>query len=341
MIAKRVMSKRGQGFRGLAAYLLTVKGDADPASWTRLGLLPTVAERSVGKLAWARVSNCRTSDPGWATKEIVATQARNTRAKADKSYHLVVSWPLGEAPTRAQMEAVEDRLVAALGFDGHQRISAAHRDREHVHLHVAVNRIDPITYHATHPFRDHFRLQSACVELEAEHGFTRGTHSRDAHEAARNREVARGLERPEAVSPDPAREAFRRERTAALRARDAALKALRARHAEHARRLSEWHSERLRQEGALSLRGHMRRDGFAHLAEQRRKDRAERMAREAEERRAVLAAHPIPEWAEFRPATGASLAAQPTPGREKPAGRVQARPRQYAPAYRRPEGYER
>lgn len=345
MIAKRVMSKRGGGYRKLAAYLLVVKGDADPASWTRLGLLPADAEQPAGKLAWARVTNCRTSDPGWATKEIIATQARNTRAKADKSYHLVVSWPLGEAPTRAQMEAVEDRLVASLGFDKHQRISALHRDREHVHLHVAVNRIDPVTHHAAHPFRDHFRLQAACAELEAEHGFARGAHSRDEHEAARNREARRDREtgaKPRHVAPpDPAREAFRRERAAALRARDAAMRALRARHAEHARRLADWHAERLRQEGALALRGHMRRDGFAHLAEQRRRDRTERMAREAEERRAVLAAHPIPSWAEFAHTGTATTSAHPAPGRQKPAERVQARPRQYDPAYKRPEGHER
>lgn len=347
MIAKRVMSKRGGGYRKLAAYLLVVKGDADPASWTRLGLLPAVAEQPAGKLAWARVANCRTSDPGWATKEIIATQGRNTRAKADKSYHLVVSWPLGEAPTRAQMEAVEDRLVASLGFDKHQRISAMHRDREHVHLHVAINRIDPVTHHAVHPFRDHFRLQSACAELEAEHGFARGAHSRDAHEAARNREARRDREvgtMPRVVAtPDPAREAFRRERAAALRARDAAMRALRVRQAEHARRLAEWHSERLRQEGALALRGHMRRDGFAHLAEQRGRDRSERLARETEERRALLAAHPIPSWAEFaRSGAGApNTAAQPARGRNKTAERVQSRPRQYDPAYKRPEAHER
>lgn len=345
MIAKRVMSKRGQGFRKLAAYLLVVKGDTVPAAWMRTGLLGMEGEHTTGKLAWARVTNCRTADPGWATEEIIATQDRNTRARADKSYHLVVSWPLGEAPTRAQMEAAEDRLVGALGFDGHQRISAAHRDRGHVHLHVAINRIDPLTFHAVHPFRDHFRLQEACVELEAEHGFARGVHSRDAHEAARNREAARTPGRGRSAAPDPAREAFRKARVEALRARDAALRALRARHAEYARRLAEWHSERLRQEGALALRGHLRRDGFAHLAGQRRKDRAERMAREAEERRAMLAAHPIPRWEDFDRARGGTIAASGTDparrDRDKAAERASSRPAPYKPAYRHPEEHQR
>lgn len=346
MIAKRVMSKRGQGFRKLAAYLLVVKGDTPPAAWTRAGLLRPEGEHATGKLAWSRVTNCRTRDAGWATEEILGTQDRNTRARADKAYHLVVSWPLGEAPTRAQMEAAEDRLVSALGFDGHQRISAAHRDRGHVHLHVAINRIDPVTFHAAHPFRDHFRLSAACAELEAEHGFARVVHSRDANEAARNREAARGQSRspgPGQVAPRvPEHEAFRRERSAALKARDAAFKSLRARQADYARRLADWHAERLRQEGVLALRGHLRRDGFAHLAEQRRKDRAERLTRERREREAVSAAHPVPTWEDFKRTSGV-----PQPGtqrsgaRDKSAERVPARPGPYNPAYKRPEEHQR
>lgn len=337
MIVKHITSKQGQGFRKLAVYLLVVRGDTDPASWTRAGLLPD-PEQTTGKLAWAHVTNCRTTDPGWATKEIIATQGRNTRAKADKSYHLVVSWPLGEAPTRVQMEAVEARLVSALGFDGHQRIAAAHRDREHVHLHIAVNRIEPVTFRAVHPFRDHFRLQAACVELEAEHGFARGIHSRDGHEAAQNREARDQAQTAPATParPDPAHEAFRRQRIAALQARDKALKALRVRQAEYARTLSAWHSERLRQEGALTLRGHLRRDGFAHLADQRRKDRADRQTREAKERAAVMAAHSIPQWQDFRSET---VQHRPVPVRT--AERGQARPARYKPAYRQPEEHQR
>ncbi len=60
------------------------------------------------KVAWARATNCRTDDPGWAVKEILLTQARNTRSRSDKSYHLVVSFPEGEKPTRTQIEDIED-----------------------------------------------------------------------------------------------------------------------------------------------------------------------------------------------------------------------------------------
>ncbi len=338
MIAKRVMSpKGGAGFRRLGAYVLNAKGNADPASWTRLNSYVLDTEHAGEKVAWARVTNCGTSDPGWAVKRIIATQARNTRAKADRSYHLVVSFPRGEKPTRAQMEDIEDRLCEAIGFGDHQRVSAVHQNTDHWHLHVAINRVHPVTHHAVHPFRDHYRLQDGCAELEIKHGLTREVHSRDAHEAACN-DTRRREGRP-GRGQEPTHEAFRKARAEALRARDAAVKALRVQHAEYARRLSDWHSERLRQEGALALHGHLRRDGFAHLAEQRRKDRAERLAREAEERHAVLAAHPIPTWAEF---VGAAGTQPPTvPERDKSAGRDRSRAASYKPTYKQPEEQQR
>ena len=320
--------------------MLNAKGGADPASWTRLNAYVLDENNKGEKVAWARVSNCGTDDPGWAVKRIIATQSRNTRARADKSYHLVISFPPGEMPTREQVEDIEDRLCEAIGFGDHQRVSATHQNTDNWHHHVAINRIHPETLHAVHPFRDHYRLQEACAELEIKHGLVIERHSRDAHEAARNRQepergheaeqptglgqqavvqdppsgiAAQKAERshsaavgqskmPQApkaradAGPDLNYEAFRRKRAAAYRERTKAMKALRAQQADYARRLSAWHSERLRQEGLTGNRGHLRRDGFAHLADQRRQDRAERLGREAQERQTLMASFEIPVW---------------------------------------------
>ena len=318
MIATRIMApKGGSGFRRLAAYVVNAKGDADPASWTRLGAYVLDTNHAGEKVAWARVSGCQTTDPGWAVKEVLATQARNKRAKADKSYHLVVSFPPGEKPSREQMEQIEDRLVAALGFEEHQRISAVHQNTDNWHLHVAINRVHPKTFCAIHPFRDHYRLQEAVAELEIEFGLTRTAVSRNAAEAARNvqqkREAGQGRAAPvtqertsvakAASRPPPPRSttrgAFERDLARARAAREKALRALRIRQAAYAKQLYEWHSERLRKEGLSMLRGHLRRDGFAHLAERRRHDRTERLATEADERRQVMNAHPLPQWKDY------------------------------------------
>jgi hypothetical protein len=89
VIAKRVPSpKGGAGFERLGAYVLNAKRQIDPASWTRLNAYILDAENAGEKVAWARVTNCQSDDPGWAVKEILATQARNTRSQSDR----VITW---------------------------------------------------------------------------------------------------------------------------------------------------------------------------------------------------------------------------------------------------------
>lgn len=145
------------------------------------------------KVAWAWATNCGNDDPGWAVRGILATQARNTRSRSDKSYHLVVSFPEGERPTRNQLEDIEDRLCVALGFAEHQRVSAVHQNTDNWHLHVAINKVHPTTFRNVTPHRDHYRLQEACAELEIRHGLTREPHTLDARQSAEQRQQkARG-----------------------------------------------------------------------------------------------------------------------------------------------------
>ena len=116
MIAKRIVrEKAASDFERLGAYVLNARGGVDPASWSRLGAYVLDEAHQGEKVAWARVSNCQSDDPGWAVKEILATQARNTRSQADKSYHLVVSFPEGERPTREQLADIEDWLCVLRG----------------------------------------------------------------------------------------------------------------------------------------------------------------------------------------------------------------------------------
>ena len=338
MIAKVVPGKKGSGFRDLGAYLMDVKSGAHPAGWSHTGLIQRGYEQNGAKVAWIRATNSATTDPGWTLTAMMAHADMNTRAKGSKYLHLVVSFPPGESPDRDQLEIIEHRFVVALGMEHHMRVSVGHRDQGHAHFHVILSRIDPVTYHIKHPFRDRFRLQATCLELEQELGLTKGRHPRDA------REVALGKEHPDRPIPtlDPSVESFKRARAAALLARDRAVREMQVRHVDYARRLAEWHTERSRQEEVLALRGHLRRDGFTHLAEQRRKDRAERMVRERQEREAVLAAHPVPTWEDFCRAGGTQPpGTAAAAGRDTPAERASARPAPYKRAYKNPEEHQR
>ena len=187
MITKHIATPNGgSGFKRLAGYVLNARAEhrdaTDPASWTRLGAYILDTQHDGEKVAWARATNCGNDDPGWASKAILSTQERNTRSKSDKSYHLVISFPEGERPTREQIEDIEDRLCEAIGFGEHQRVSAVHQNTDNWHLHVAVNKVHPTTFRNVTPHRDHYRLQEACAELEIRHGLTQEPHTVDVEQ---------------------------------------------------------------------------------------------------------------------------------------------------------------
>ena len=195
MIAMRIVREKGASdFERLGAYVLNARGGVDPASWLRLGAYVLDEAHQGEKVAWAGVTNCQSEDPGWAVKEMLATQARNTRSRGDKSYHLVVSFPEGERPTREQLADIEDRLCAALGFAEHQRVSAVHQNTDNWHMHIAINKVHPRTFRNMEPFRDHFRLQEACAELELKHGLVRDNHTPEPNRGSKARGKAADFE---------------------------------------------------------------------------------------------------------------------------------------------------
>jgi hypothetical protein len=113
-----------------------------------------------------------------AALEISAKQALNRRSKADRTYHLVVSFPPGERPTLAQLHYIEDELCQSIGLADHQRISAVHTDTKHLHLHVAISKVHPVSLCCIEPYYDKQRLMHACERLEVELGLQRTNHGR-------------------------------------------------------------------------------------------------------------------------------------------------------------------
>lgn len=98
--------------------------------------------------------------------------ANSQKESRDKSYHLVVGFPLGEHPSTQQIEMMSSRFIKELGFDQHLVVGAVHHDTDTTHLHLAINRVHPerLTLHA--PFNDYRVLERVCRELEHELGLT-------------------------------------------------------------------------------------------------------------------------------------------------------------------------
>jgi hypothetical protein len=183
VIAKRIVrdSAGRSDFSRLAKYVLTAQGRSDPATWVRTADYVLDTAHQGAKVGTVRITNCRSEDPAMAVAEIKATQARNTRSKTDKTYHLVVSFPPGERPDAAQLRYIEDELCAAIGFQDHQRLSAVHTDTDHLHLHVAINKVHPRSFSNIEPYFDYKRLMETCARLEIELNLER-THHRGSRE---------------------------------------------------------------------------------------------------------------------------------------------------------------
>ena len=150
--------------------------DATKSHFARLAVYIT---REFGKadkgneILFQKVTNCQTDNPQDALKEIEAVQAKNTRTTQDRTYHFIVSFPREEKPTAEQLEDIEQQLCESIGYGKHQRISALHNDTDHLHLHVAVNKIDPETFNIIQYRRDFNRLNEKAGELEVKYNLKR------------------------------------------------------------------------------------------------------------------------------------------------------------------------
>lgn len=157
-------------FAMLGRYILDAKTNEAEVLWTRTAdyVMDTAGDGE--KLAWYRLTNCESELPAMAIAEVLVTQSENTRTRADKTYHLVVSFREGEAPTRGQLEDIEDTLCIGLGLGEHQRISAVHQNTENLHLHIAISKIHPQTFRMIEPYYPYLKLDKLCQELEIKHG---------------------------------------------------------------------------------------------------------------------------------------------------------------------------
>jgi hypothetical protein len=180
VIAKHIPLRRLQrsDFAALAEYLVDPKGRS---------------ERLVG----VRWTNCLADTVPAAIAEVVATQLLNRRAAGDKTYHLLISFAPGEVPEADVLERIEERLCAGLGFAEHQRLSAVHHDTDHLHVHLAINKIHPTRRTLHEPYLAYRTLGELCAGLEVEHGLQRVAHSarrRLSEGRARDMELHSGIE---------------------------------------------------------------------------------------------------------------------------------------------------
>jgi hypothetical protein len=172
VIAKEIAAPRtGGSFGRLVSYLTSSEGKAE-----RVGTV--------------RLSNCVSVDTESAVLEVQNTQARNQRAR-HTTYHLMLAFPAGEEPSADVLEQLERRACEALGFTEHHRVSVVHHDTDHLHVHVAINRVHPRTAKAHSPSFSKLALDRLCVELETEYALQPVRHRERDRQANVGATVAR------------------------------------------------------------------------------------------------------------------------------------------------------
>ena len=177
MIAKRVMKRTNTScISRLTGYIVGLPETRQPADWPPLIDYITDAVSDGARVDFVRVSNIPSDELRDAVIAMMHTQEMNTRSKTDKTYHLIFSFPHGEIPSREILNDIEDSLIDAIGLSEHQRISAAHDDKDHYHVHVAINKVHPTSYRNVEPFYDQNALMRTCEELEIKHNLMRTNH---------------------------------------------------------------------------------------------------------------------------------------------------------------------
>lgn len=136
----------------------------------------TDAQRKDHRLGQVQITNCDAVSVRDAITEVLATQHTNTRAKGDKTYHLIVSFRTGEQPSADTLRAIEERICAGLGYGEHQRVSAVHNDTDNLHIHIAINKIHPTRHTMHEPYYAHRALAELCTALERDYGLERDNH---------------------------------------------------------------------------------------------------------------------------------------------------------------------
>ena len=109
-----------------------------------------------------------------AIDEVRATQGCNQRTKKEKTYHMIVSFrPEDNARLPPEtLKEIEIEFARALGYENHQRHCGVHINTRNMHMHVAYNMINPETKTRLEPFRDYYKRDTVCRELEKKYGLS-------------------------------------------------------------------------------------------------------------------------------------------------------------------------
>lgn len=146
------------------------------------------------KAAWVHLRGVPSVETAALEMEAVAALSSQCR---DPVYHLIIAYAKHERPTREQVVSDAERLLKAIGIEGHQYVLAAHKDTDDFHAHVIANRVGP-DGRANNLWHERIIRERVCAEIAAERGW-------DIVVGHHNRDIVQRIERLHDLPKDPDR----------------------------------------------------------------------------------------------------------------------------------------
>lgn len=133
------LHKRGTSFKGACRYILhdAGKDSSDRVLWVDKANLVLDPEH-----AWFEMF--ATARDQALLKQQAGQDARG-RKNTKPVLHYTLSWAASDNPSHEHMRETALSSLKALKLDRHQALMAAHGDKDHLHVHIVVNTVHPVT----------------------------------------------------------------------------------------------------------------------------------------------------------------------------------------------------
>ena len=135
-----------------------------------------------GRVAWSETRNVAAADPRQAARVMAATASRSEdlkelagvkaggRALEKPVCHYSLSWGKDEKPNLQEMGRAVAESLEKMGLADRQAVMIAHRDTEHPHVHVVVNRVSVEDGRAAKLGNSYLKLSRWAEGYEREQG---------------------------------------------------------------------------------------------------------------------------------------------------------------------------
>ena len=111
------------------------------------------------KAAWVRTRNLDGIKIAKAHEKMTRTAAKNPYVKVP-ALHLIASLRPGLRPTEEKCSEIVGRILELYGLGEHEALIGADDNRDHFHLHIVVNIVNPVTHQAA-KVREGFMVKRA------------------------------------------------------------------------------------------------------------------------------------------------------------------------------------